>query len=126
VSNLEIALIATVVSLLLLAVAGFFLVRSANAEARRLMSRMQKLPMRAKLQLAVDLARDERIPTGLRLIPPLMLLYVSLPIDLIPDFIPFFGQIDDVVVLAIGAGLLLRFAPKRVIEERILALEVAA
>jgi uncharacterized membrane protein YkvA (DUF1232 family) len=90
------------------------------------MGRVQRLPMRAKLRLVVDLARDERIPTGLRLVPPLMLLYLALPIDLIPDFIPVLGQLDDVVMLAIGAGVLLRFAPKWVIEERLLALEAAA
>jgi uncharacterized membrane protein YkvA (DUF1232 family) len=126
VSTLQIALIASVVLFVVLAVAGFFLARSAKGEARRLLGRVQRLPMRAKLQLAIDLMRDERIPTGLRLVPPLMLVYLALPIDIIPDFIPVLGQLDDVVMLAIGAGLLLRFAPRWVIEERLLALEALA
>jgi uncharacterized membrane protein YkvA (DUF1232 family) len=118
-STLEIILIAIVVMLLVFTIAAWLLMRTAKAEARRVMVRVAKLPWRAKLQLAIDLARDERIPLKLRLIPPAMLLYLALPVDLIPDFIPFFGQLDDVVMLALGAGLLLRFVPRSVIDERL-------
>src|SRR3954453_10710704 len=101
-STLEIVLLAIVVVLFVCAIAAYLLMRSAKAEARRVMARVAKLPWRAKLQLAADLARDERIPVLLRLLPPAMLLYLALPVDLIPDFIPFFGQLDDVIMLALG------------------------
>jgi len=122
-STLEIVIVAIVVVLVAFSIAAWLLMRSAKAEARRVMVRVARLPWRAKLQLAADLARDERIPLGLRLVPPAMLLYLALPLDLIPDFIPFFGQLDDVVMLALGAGLLLRFVPRKVIDERLLVAE---
>ncbi len=122
-STLEIILVAIVVMVVLLGLAAWLLMRSAKGEARRVMKRVAKLPWRAKLQLAIELARDERIPLKLRLLPPFMLLYLALPVDLIPDFIPVFGQLDDILVLALGAGLLLRFVPRYVIDERLMAAE---
>ena len=66
---------------------------------------------------------DERIPALLRLIPPVLVLYLALPIDLIPDFIPVIGQIDDILVVAVGVALLVRLAPMRVFDEHLLELE---
>jgi uncharacterized membrane protein YkvA (DUF1232 family) len=122
-STLEIILLSIVGTVAVAAIVAFLLLRHVKSEARRVMSRVSKLPWRAKLQLAVDLARDDRIPAGIRFLPPIMLLYLALPVDLIPDFIPFFGQLDDVVMLALGAGLILRFVPRQVIDERLTLLE---
>lgn len=97
----------------------YFTWRRADAQARGLVKRIIHLPFRAKLMLAAALARDPRIPVRARLVPPALVLYLATPIDIIPDFIPVIGHLDDAVVLVVGVGLLLRFTPRDVLEEHI-------
>lgn len=73
--------------------------------------------------MAVDLARDVRIPLRVRLIPPALILYLAIPIDLIPDFIPVLGQLDDMIIVFVGVRLLLRFAPREVVEGHVAQFE---
>jgi uncharacterized membrane protein YkvA (DUF1232 family) len=42
--------------------------------------------------------RDPRTPLIARVLPIVALLYVFFPLDMLPDFIPFLGQIDDVSI----------------------------
>jgi uncharacterized membrane protein YkvA (DUF1232 family) len=46
-----------------------------------------------------------------------------MPLDVIPDFIPILGQLDDVFIVLIGLGLLLRFTPRGILEEHLARLE---
>ncbi len=48
--------------------------------------------------------------------------YLVSPIDLLPDLIPFLGRLDDALVCGAAVDLLIRFAPRRVIEEHLEAL----
>lgn len=49
----------------------------------------------------INVARDERIPSrDKKIIMALIALIIS-PIDLIPDWIPLFGQLDDVIMISI-------------------------
>ena len=52
--------------------------------------------------------------------------YVAMKVDLIPDFLPFIGRMDDIVVLlalvfAPGAWLFVRLCPRDVVEEHVRA-----
>jgi uncharacterized membrane protein YkvA (DUF1232 family) len=105
-------LIAVLVLLLALAIAAWLFIRKASAETKDLRRRIGRLTWRAKLRLARILMSDPAIPTWLRAIPPVLVIYLALPLDLVPDFIPVLGQIDDIVVLAAGVALLLRFVPR--------------
>ena len=120
------ALIAALICVLVLLGAAWFVMRRVRLETRQLAKRVYRLPMRYKLALATGLMRDERLPLGLRLLPPALILYLALPLDIIPDFIPVIGQVDDVLVLLVGGALLLRFAPVGLLDERISELEAAA
>ena len=60
---------------------------------------------------------------SVRTIIPIVVLYLALPLDFVPDFIPVLGQIDDIVVLAVGAGLMMKFAPVGVLELHLASLE---
>lgn len=42
---------------------------------------------------------------------------IGYPIDLIPDFIPVIGQIDDLIIVPVGMSLVIKMIPKSVIEE---------
>lgn len=115
--------VAVVALLALLCVAGFLLWRTVSATDRQLIKRIIRLPLKSKFRLAVDLARDGRIPLRVRLIPPALILYLAMPIDLIPDFIPVLGQLDDMIIVFVGVRLLLRFAPREVVEGHIAQFE---
>ncbi len=46
------------------------------------------------------LARDDTLPPRIRRRLGLLLAYLALPFDLVPDFIPVLGYLDDVIVMA--------------------------
>lgn len=112
----------------LLMAAGLLARRSLRGRPveQELLERIERLSWRARGRLARGLAGDSRIPLAVRLIPPLVMLYLLMPFDIVPDFIPVLGQLDDLLVLFIGVVVLLRFIPSGVLEERLLALEHAA
>jgi uncharacterized membrane protein YkvA (DUF1232 family) len=81
------------------------------------------LSLRAKLRFAWRLFRDPETPGIVKGILPAVLLYLASPIDIIPDFIPVLGQLDDLLVLAAGLGLVLWLTPGYVIEDHLTELE---
>jgi uncharacterized membrane protein YkvA (DUF1232 family) len=58
------------------------------------------------LVLVSRLARDRRISRPRRAVLWLVLGYLALPIDLVPDFLPGIGQLDDAVLLGLALRLL--------------------
>jgi uncharacterized membrane protein YkvA (DUF1232 family) len=125
---LWLALAFTAGALLLLAGAAALLFLSVRKDegVRLLGRRIRALSWRNKLLLAARLARDRRVPLRVRLIPPVVAVYLASPLDIIPDFIPVLGQLDDLLVLAIGAGLMAKFTPRHVLDEHLDRLEAAA
>ncbi len=117
------ALVAAVGALLLFALVAWWLLRRVARPSQALVQRIGKLPWRAKAALALALLRDPRVPLTTRLVIPAVLLYFALPIDIIPDFIPLLGQLDDVLVLLIALRLVLRSLPEGLLEEHIARLE---
>ena len=61
-------------------------------------------------------ARDPATPWYTRLVALCVAAYALSPIDLIPDFIPVLGYLDDVILLPIGIWLVLRWIPAPVME----------
>ncbi len=78
---------------------------------------VRKLPTYARL--VWGLLRDPRVPAAQKLILAGIAGYLVLPLDLIPDFIPLMGQIDDVAVVLLGLDLFIRSAPQDVVEEHL-------
>lgn len=62
------------------------------------------------LRLLKRLAADRTLPRGVRVRLVLLLGYLAMPIDLVPDFIPVLGYADDVVVVAIVLRSVVRTA----------------
>lgn len=59
-------------------------------------------------------ARDPRTPWAVRLLALLVAAYALSPIDLIPDFIPVLGYLDDLIIVPLGLFLVLRLVPHEV------------
>ncbi|HMA35109.1 MAG TPA: DUF1232 domain-containing protein [Chloroflexia bacterium] len=69
-------------------------------------------------QLIWRLLQDDRVPTLLKVSIPLgVAVYAVTPLDLIPDFIPVLGQLDDLGVLWLGMLLFINLAPRDVVNE---------
>lgn len=67
-------------------------------------------------QLAYRLFLDSRVSPVYKLLLPLAaMLYFILPIDLLPDVVPFLGQLDDVAVLLLLTRLFIMLAPQDVV-----------
>ena len=58
-------------------------------------------------------------PRGPKLVALLVLLYALSPIDLIPDFIPVLGQLDDLILLPLGIALAVRLTPPALWQARL-------
>ena len=51
------------------------------------------------LRLIRRLAADKTLPRGVRIRLALLLVYLAIPIDLIPDFVPVLGYADDAIIV---------------------------
>jgi uncharacterized membrane protein YkvA (DUF1232 family) len=60
-------------------------------------------------------ARDARCPRSTRLLALLVAAYALSPIDLIPDFIPVLGYLDDLLIVPAGVWLVIRRLPPEVL-----------
>ncbi|MBP2307382.1 DUF1232 domain-containing protein [Azospirillum melinis] len=68
--------------------------------------------------LAVYLAaRDPRTPWGVRVLAMAVAAYALSPIDLIPDFIPVLGYLDDLLIVPLGILLVVRLIPPDLLAE---------
>ncbi len=61
--------------------------------------------------------RDPRVPWYAKGWIALVVAYAFSPIDLIPDFIPVLGYLDDLVIVPLGVYLALRMIPAQVMQE---------
>jgi len=62
-------------------------------------------------------ARDPRTPWYARLLVASIVAYAFSPIDLIPDFVPVIGYLDDLVLIPLGIALAIRLVPDAVLAE---------
>lgn len=61
--------------------------------------------------------KDPRVPWYARVFAGFVVAYALSPIDLIPDFIPILGYLDDLVLVPLGIILVLKLIPPRVLAE---------
>ena len=97
-----------------------------DSEAARLARRVAALSLRRKGLLAWRLFTDQRVPLRARALLPAVVLYLAMPLDIVPDFIPVVGYMDDVLIILGAAWLFLRLVPAAVLEEQVAGLETKA
>lgn len=71
-------------------------------------------------------ARDPRTPWYARALAIAVAAYALSPIDLIPDFIPVLGYLDDLILVPVGLWLVLKLIPAEVLADHRAAAEAAA
>jgi uncharacterized membrane protein YkvA (DUF1232 family) len=62
-------------------------------------------------------ARDSRTPFVAKAIAGLVAAYALSPIDLIPDFVPIFGMLDELVIVPLGLAVAIRLVPADLLAE---------
>lgn len=87
-----------------------------SGEARRWIKEAA-LALPNLVKLVGRLVRDSRVPARSKAFALLAAGYVLSPVDLIPDFIPFLGQSDDVLVVILALHRLIRSAGEDVVLE---------
>ena len=61
--------------------------------------------------------KDSRVPLFAKIFTACVVAYAFSPIDLIPDFIPILGYLDDVILIPLGIYFSLKLIPKPILEE---------
>jgi uncharacterized membrane protein YkvA (DUF1232 family) len=83
---------------------------------------LQKLKQQAK-RLKIELyaiylaCRDPRVPWYARAFAACVVGYAFSPIDLIPDFIPVLGYLDDLILVPLGIAIVIKMIPPKVMVE---------
>ena len=86
-----------------------------TAAKRTIVSTMKELPN--FLRLLGGLLTDKRVSNTDKLLVGGAIAYILLPMDFIPDYIPFLGEIDDLFVLVLALQRLIANAPRSVLED---------
>jgi uncharacterized membrane protein YkvA (DUF1232 family) len=62
-------------------------------------------------------AKHERTPIWIKILALMIAAYALSPIDLIPDFIPVLGYLDDLIIVPLGLLLVIKLTPKEIIDD---------
>jgi uncharacterized membrane protein YkvA (DUF1232 family) len=94
--------------------------RDAPPERRR--SLLRRLAERAQLlkrdtYVVYFAARHPRTPWYAKLLAAAVVAYALSPFDLIPDFIPVFGYLDDMIIVPLGIAAVVRLVPAEVLAD---------
>jgi len=68
-------------------------------------------------RLVKGLAKDSRVPRRNKLIFAGVAAYVVMPVDLIPDWLPGIGRLDDLIMLCVAVDSMLNHVPQSVLDE---------
>jgi len=87
--------------------------RPRTGAKRTVLDTIRQIP--AYLRLLVGLLTDSRVSVVDKLLVGAAIAYIVAPVDLIPDFIPFFGEVDDVFLLVAALQRLVSNSGRRVL-----------
>ncbi len=83
------------------------------------MNRLKQIASKFSNELRVYrlVLKDKRTPKLAKLLPGLAVGYTIMPFDLIPDFIPVIGHLDDMIIVPILVIIALKIIPEDIISE---------
>ena len=73
--------------------------------------------LKSEIHVLYLAARDPRTPWYAKVLAAFIIGYALSPIDLIPDFIPVLGYLDDLIIVPAGIALLIKVIPNGVLQE---------
>lgn len=95
--------------------AGGLMMNFLKKHAQKVREKMSELKWNI---LALYLARkDPRIPLRSKILVAVAVAYLLTPVDLIPDFIPVIGQLEDIVIVPALLGFAMRSIPPELLRE---------
>lgn len=68
-----------------------------------------------QIRLVFRLVADPEVPFYLKILPFITVVYLIVPIDLLPDVAPVLGQIDDIAFLLVGSKIFLELTPQHIV-----------
>lgn len=85
---------------------------------RKKLAKLRQMGERVKKEIGVYrlVLKDRETPLIAKTLLWIAVLYALSPVDLIPDFIPVLGYLDDAVILPVLFVIALRFIPKEIID----------
>ena len=92
---------------------------AGRADGRAMFSALKAWARAVKLDIVAlwIAARDPRVPWHAKVVAGLVAAYELSPIDLIPDFIPVLGYLDDIIIVPLGILLAVRLIPDPLLRE---------
>jgi len=58
--------------------------------------------------------KNKRVPLYVKIVPLALVLYLAMPFDIIPDFVPVLGYLDDVAIALLALVIVMRLLPRTV------------
>ena len=84
---------------------------------RRALAREIAMLIPNLMQLFAGLLRDPRVPLRGKIVLGATIAYLALPIDVVPDFVPVAGQLDDAIVAAFALRFVVRVSPPDIVAQ---------
>jgi uncharacterized membrane protein YkvA (DUF1232 family) len=75
-------------------------------------------------RLVYYLLRDPEVPFYLKLLPFTAVVYFLFPFDLVTDFAPVIGQLDDITALLVGSKIFIEMAPQHIVAKHMEAIRL--
>jgi uncharacterized membrane protein YkvA (DUF1232 family) len=91
---------------------GWLVIRGRRDDARAFVTFIPDC-----IVLVTRLARDPRVPRRRKLLLIALVAYLGMPFDLVPDFIPVAGQLDDAIIVALVLRHVVRAGGEQTIRE---------
>ncbi|HWC30836.1 MAG TPA: DUF1232 domain-containing protein [Dehalococcoidia bacterium] len=99
----------------------WLIVRRQRASRTATLREIEKLGWNDRLSMTWRLVKDDRVPFYARPLVLFPALYMLSPIDLLPDFIPVIGKLDDAFVVSTAYSMLSALVPESLLQEHLQA-----
>ena len=116
--NLSVTLISIISAACVILIAfGLAVAMAWRFSKRQPFKTFVNLKTRQKVRFLKALITDHRVPWVAKLVPVLLLGYLAMPFDIIPDFLPVLGYLDDVIIVILALVLFIRLCRVEIVKE---------